>query len=87
MDVVVSPRWWFGDVYDYVRSVDDMFVNARWKSDHVQNSFSIALLKDNTRLIFYMDISSMLFVNVKKMPPPNHLVKGKESPSACAWKS
>ena len=27
VDVVISPTWWFGDMYDYVRSVDNMFVN------------------------------------------------------------
>ena len=64
------------DVYDYVRSVDI-----------VHKSFFIALLQDDTCLIFYMDIASMLFVDVKVMSPPNHLVKGKESSSACAWKS
>ena len=71
-------RWWFGDVYDYMRLVDKIFVNSRWNGGHGHNSLSIAPLKDNTCLIFYMDIASMLFLDVKIMPPPNHLVKGKE---------
>ena len=56
---------------------------------HGHNSFSQLLcLKDNTCLnIFYMDIASMLFIDAKITPPPDHLVKGKESPSACAWRS
>ena len=52
-------------MYDYVRrSVDNMFVNTRWNSDHVHKSFfycSAEIWEDKTYLIFYMDISSMLF--------------------------
>ena len=50
--------WWFdlggglGDVDDYVRSVDKMFVDWRWNSGHVYNSYSVALLKDNTLFNF-----------------------------------